>query len=88
MSRQNYYAARRLRQRRQIDEAMILELVRRERQLQPRLGGRKLLHLLRADFNDAGVSIGRDRFFELLAKSDLLVVPKAGLDNERQNSSC
>lgn len=76
MSRQNYYAARRLRQRREIDEAMILELVRRERRLQPRLGGRKLLHLLRADFNDAGVSIGRDRFFELLAESDLLVVPK------------
>jgi putative transposase len=78
MSRQNYYAARRLRQRRQIDEEMILELVKRERQLQPRLGGRKLLHLLHADFSEAGVSIGRDRFFELLAESDLLVVPKPG----------
>jgi putative transposase len=76
MSRQNYYATRRLRQRRQIDEALILELVMRERRLQPRLGGRKLLHLLRADFQDAGVSIGRDRFFELLGESDLLVVPK------------
>lgn len=78
MSRQNYYAARRLRRRRQIDEAMILELVKRERQLQPRLGGRKLLHLLQAEFQEAGVSIGRDRFFELLAESDLLVVPKPG----------
>jgi putative transposase len=78
MSRQNYYAARRLRQRRQIDEAMILELVRRERRMQPRLGGRKLLHLLRADFDEAGVNVGRDRFFELLAESDLLVVPKPG----------
>jgi transposase InsO family protein len=79
MSRQNYYAARRLRQRRQIDEAMILELVRRERRIQPRLGGRKLLHLLRADLNEAGVSIGRDRFFELLAESGWLVVPKPGV---------
>ncbi len=78
MSRQNYYAARRLRQRRQVDEELILELVRRERQLQPRLGGRKLLHLLRADFDDAGVTIGRDRFFELLADADMLVVPKPG----------
>jgi len=77
MSRQNYYAARRLRRRRHIDEAMILELVRRERQWQPRLGGRKLLHLLCGDLKEAGVSIGRDRFFELLAESDLLVVPKA-----------
>jgi putative transposase len=78
MSRQNYYAARRLRQRRQIDEEMILELVRRERRMQPRLGGRKLLHLLRGDLEEAGVNVGRDRFFELLAESDLLVVPKPG----------
>jgi putative transposase len=79
MSRQNYYAARRLRQRRQIDESMILELVKQERQLQPRLGGRKLLHLLGSDFQEAGVRIGRDRFFELLAELDLLVVPKLGV---------
>lgn len=78
MSRQNYYAARRLRQRRQIDEEMVIELVKRERRLQPRLGGRKLLHLLGADLSEAGVSIGRDRFFELLAERDLLVVPKPG----------
>jgi transposase InsO family protein len=78
MSRQNYYAARRLRQRRQIDEALILELVRRERQVQPRIGGRKLLHLLQADIHEAGVSVGRDRFFEVLAENDLLVMPKPG----------
>jgi len=78
MSRQNYYAARRLRQRRQIDEEMILELVRSERKLQPRLGGRKLMRLISAGLNEAGVGIGRDRFFELLAESDLLVVPKPG----------
>jgi putative transposase len=78
MSRQNYYAARRLRQRRQIDERLILELVRRERQVQPRLGGRKLLHILQVDLQEAGVSVGRDRFFELLAEQDLLVVRKPG----------
>lgn len=78
MSRQNYYAARCLRQRREVDEAMVLELVRRERQMQPRLGGRKLLHLLQTDLEEAGVEVGRDRFFELLAEHDLLVAPKAG----------
>ena len=76
MSRQNYYAARRLRQRREVDEDMILELVKRERRMQPRLGGRKLLHLVSPDLLEAGVSIGRDRFFELLAEAELLVVPK------------
>ena len=78
MSRQNYYAARRLRQRREIDEALIVELVRRERRMQPRLGGRKLMHLLRGDLDEANVSIGRDRFFEVLAENDLLVVRKPG----------
>jgi transposase InsO family protein len=76
MSRQNYYAARRLRQRREVDETLILELVRRERQMQPRLGGRKLLFLLQKDLKETGVTVGRDRFFELLAENDLLVVPK------------
>ena len=78
MSRQNYYAARRLRQRREIDEALIVELVRRERRMQPRLGGRKLLHLLRGDLDEANVRIGRDRFFEVLAENDLLVARKPG----------
>lgn len=78
MSRQNYYAARRLRQRGEIDEAMIVELVKRERRMQPRLGGRKLLHLLGSDLDEAKVRIGRDRFFEVLAEHDLLVRPKPG----------
>lgn len=78
MSRQNYYAARCLRQRRQVDEGMILELVKRERRMQPRLGGRKLLHLLSPELAEAGVEVGRDRFFEVLAEADLLVAPKPG----------
>lgn len=78
MSRQNYYAARRLRQRRQVDEGLIVELVKRERRLQPRLGGRKLLHLLSSELTEAGVDVGRDWFFEVLAQADLLVVPKPG----------
>ena len=78
MSRQNYYAARRLRQRREVDEGLIVDLVKCERHMQPRLGGRKLLHLLRLDLEEASVRIGRDRFFEVLAEHDLLIAPKAG----------
>jgi transposase InsO family protein len=78
MSRQNFYAARRLRRRREIDEGLIVDLVRRERRLQPRMGARKLLRLLRPELQAAGVEIGRDRFFELLAARDLLVLPKPG----------
>jgi putative transposase len=88
MSRQNYYAARRLRQRWQVDEGLILELVRRERQVQPRLGGRKLLYLLQRELEEAGVSVGRDRFFELLAEHDLLVVPKTGAPHTTNSRHC
>lgn len=78
MSRQNYYAARRYRQRREVDEDLIVELARRERKQQPRIGGRKLLHLLRVDLQEADVRVGRDRFFEVLAEHNLLVPHKPG----------
>jgi transposase InsO family protein len=73
MSPQNYYKQHNQRQRQDVDESFILSLVRRERAVQPRLGGRKLLHILRAEFELGGVSIGRDRFFSLLGREDLLI---------------
>ena len=76
MSRQNYYAVRRERHRQQIDEELVVELVKAERCIQPRIGGRKLLFMIQDELNEAGVSIGRDRFFELLESRDLLVVRK------------
>lgn len=76
MSRQNYYAVRRERHRRQIDEDFVVELVKAERHLQPRIGARKLLFMMKNDLTEAGVSIGRDRFFELLDSRELLVVRK------------
>jgi putative transposase len=75
MSRQNYYARRRQRQRRVIDGQLVVGLVQRERQLQPRLGTRKLHHLLQPELEQAGVRIGRDRLFEELRQRDLLLRP-------------
>jgi transposase InsO family protein len=73
MSRQNYYKHRKQRQRQHVDESLILSHVRRERAVQPCLGGRKLLHVLRGEFELGGVSIGRDRFFSLLGHKGLLI---------------
>ena len=78
MSRQNYYACRRARQRRAVDEGLILELVRMERRLQPRLGVRKLLRLTKAELAGHGVHVGRDRFFDILGEAGLLVERKPG----------
>jgi len=73
MSRQNYYKRRRARRREQVDEQLALELVRRERCRQPKLGGRKLLHLVEPELRAAGAALGRDRFFALLKSHDLLI---------------
>jgi transposase InsO family protein len=76
MSRQNYYAQRQERQRRDVDAGLVVELVKEERKLQPRLGARKLRFVLKEKLKEAGVELGRDRFFEVLRGHDLLLEPK------------
>jgi putative transposase len=73
MSRQNYYGQRRVRAREQVAEALVVALVRQERQRQPRLGGRKLWRLLREELAAAGMALGRDRFFGVLRRQELLI---------------
>lgn len=75
MSRQNYYQGRRQRQRRKVDADLVEQLVRTERAVQPRLGGRKLHYLCGPHLEAAGVRIGRDRFFAVLAEKSLLLEP-------------
>ena len=76
MTRQNYYARRQQRRRRQVDGELVVQLVQRERRLQPRIGARKLRVLLAPSLAEAGVRLGRDRFLEVLREADLLLEPK------------
>lgn len=55
---------------------MVIRLVQKVRRYQPRIGGKKLYKLLKADLSEMDVRVGRDRFFELLGKNDLLVKRK------------
>lgn len=73
MSRQNYYRQRQVREQWTVDEGLALDLIHQERSRQPQLGGRKLLCLITPELNQAGVAIGRDRFFALLRRHDLLI---------------
>jgi len=73
MSRQNYYARRRVRQAQAVDAGLLTELVRAERRVQPRLGTRKLRVVLQGALAKAGVAVGRDRFFGVLRRSGLLL---------------
>jgi transposase InsO family protein len=75
MSRQNFYKGRAVRRRAEIDADFVEQLVRGERALQPRLGGRKLFKILGPALENAGVKAGRDRFFEILREKGLLVPP-------------
>jgi transposase InsO family protein len=86
MSRQNYYARRTLRSRRWVDGELVMQLVRQERQWQPRLGARKLRVLLRDPLAKAGVRMGRDRFLEVLREYDLLLLPRRS-ENPRTTNS-
>jgi len=76
MSPQNYYARRRAWRRQEVDVQLVLELARAERAYQPRLGVRKLYHLIGVELKAAGVKMGRDRLFEELRKAGLLVERK------------
>jgi transposase InsO family protein len=77
MSRQNYYKQRVQRQLEQVDEDLVLSLVRSQRAVHPRMGGRKLLHLVRPELAEADAELGRDRLFNLLRRHDLLIKRRA-----------
>ncbi len=76
MSRQNYYKSRSLRQSQKVDSELILAYVRKERKVQSMLGGRKLLVRISQPLMAQGVSIGRDKFFNLLRHNNLLIKRK------------
>ena len=76
MSRQAYYQGlQRQGAARQCSERVI-ELVRSPRLHQPRIGTRKLHHLLSDSFASEGLKVGRDTLFGILRQSHMLVAPK------------
>lgn len=76
ISRQAYYQGlSRQQDVRQCNERVI-ELVRSKRLRQPRLGTRKLHHLLSDSFESAQLKVGRDALFDILRQSHMLVTPR------------
>jgi transposase InsO family protein len=73
VSRSGYYKAVERADRRLLDGQLILSMVHDIRRRHPRIGGKKLYSLLKADLFSAGIKVGRDKFFELLAKNGMLV---------------
>lgn len=54
-------------------EDLVIDLVNKRRHYQPRIGGKKLYYLLRDDLHRLDPGLGRDKFFDILRKKNLLV---------------
>lgn len=76
ISRQAIYQAERRAYKRAEELSLIKPLVIELRKEMPRLGTRKLYHLLKANFDTLGIKIGRDALFKYLKSESLLIKPK------------
>ena len=76
ISRQAYYQRLGAQQRSAERDAQIQRLVLDVRLRQPRIGTRKLHHLLACPLKAAGIKMGRDGLFDVLRRARLLVAPR------------
>ena len=76
VSRAAFYKAAKARLRKEINEELILALVRQERVVNPCAGTKKVLVAIRPELQKAGFDIGRNRLGKLLKKHDLHVKPR------------
>ena len=72
-SRQAYYEQLWHEEKALFEDAVIVDLVKEERRIARRVGGRNLYQVLKAELNARQVHVGRDRFFDVLRQNGLLV---------------
>jgi transposase InsO family protein len=73
MTRQAYYEYNWRSEKTQFEDAIIVDLVNRERQVAKRVGAKRLHLILTSELESHGITIGRDKFLEVLRANDLLV---------------
>ena len=73
VSRQAFYQGQRRHAQRESRSQAVVRLVRDWRVRQPRLGTRKLHHVLREPLAQAGIELGRDAMFDVLRNAGMLV---------------
>lgn len=76
ISRQAHYQGQRRHSERVQRSEAVVQLVGERRLRQPRLGTRKLHHVLQQPLEQAGIRIGRDQMFDILRNARMLVAPK------------
>ena len=75
-SRQAFYDRSRREQRQMFEQAIVVDLVKEQRQIGCRIGGKKLYLMLSPALRGHGLKIGRDRFLDVLRDNSLLVQPR------------
>ena len=75
ISRSGYYKQLKSSERSNMEETIVIDLVQELRHLMPRIGGKKMYYLLKKDLQAVG-KMGRDKFFDILRKHELLILRK------------
>jgi putative transposase len=76
LKRDAYYKHRKRYSLREAVESQVIGLVKKERDIQSRVGTRKLHKELNYTFQKSGLKVGRDRLFDILRGNDMLVKRK------------
>jgi putative transposase len=84
-TRQAYHRRSHQRVQQALPEALIVAEVQAIRRQLPLLGGRKLFYKLQPAFQRWQMTLGRDRFFELLRRYRLLLPPRKRTDRTTQS---
>jgi transposase InsO family protein len=75
-SRQQYYKAKKDASTKQQQQATVKTLVMQQRKLLPRIGTRKIHHLIKDQLELKEIKMGRDKLFDYLRQYGLLIQPK------------
>lgn len=73
VTRQSYYKHVKQEEKRLLEADLVLELIDEIRRELPRVGGKKLYHMIKPQLTQHGIKLGRDKFFDLLRGSNRLI---------------
>lgn len=75
-TRQAFYDGCKRKEKKQFDNSIIITLVKRERKIAKRIGGKRLLKILKEELLEHGISIGQQAFLDVLRSNDLLITKR------------
>lgn len=75
-SRDGYYKQAKRKAAESKKEELVVGKVKEKRKILPRIGTRKLYHLLKEEFAEEEVKVGRDKLFKMLKEQNMLIKKK------------